>query len=163
MQSRLRVADQAVHPLMLMFPLGLFALAVILDAGTLGGGPPILGGAAHLTILAGLVGGATAVSAAWFDATSALGRAEVRAGFLGILIDLGVLVAFAVIAVIRLRTPGRTADPGLLTIESVALAATGFSAWYAGRLGGRRARGTARAGPAVAHPYAGSRRPGETP
>lgn len=137
MQSRLRVAGQAVHPLLLMFPLGLFALALILDVGTLGGAPPILGAAAHLTLVTGLVGGTAAASAAWFEAASAP-RGAVRAAFAGVLLDLGVLVVFAVVVVIRLRTPGREAGPGVVAIESAGLAAAAFSAWYAGRLDGRR-------------------------
>ena len=139
MDSRLRVGGHAVHPLLLLFPLGLFAMASIMDAGVLLGAPSLLAVDAHLTILAGLVGGASALAAGWYDALSAPRGAEFRAGFLVVLLDMGELVLFAVIAVIRLRTTGRASDPTLFAVQAFGLVLAAVGAWYAGRLGGRRA------------------------
>ena len=67
MESRLRIAGQAVHPLLVMFPLGLFTMAVLFDIGNLLGGPDILGALAYWNIVAGLTGGALVVLASAID------------------------------------------------------------------------------------------------
>ena len=138
MQSRLQLSGQAVHPLLLMFPLGLFALAVVFDVAGLLGAPRLVESLAQCMLVAGLAGGTPAVSAAWFDAMSAENPAVTRGRVLGVLLDLGVLVLYAVIALIRLRHADRSADPGLLGLEAFGLVVAAFSAWLAGRLGGRR-------------------------
>lgn len=138
MESRLRIAGNAVHPLLLMFPLGLFAMAIIFDVATLLGAPSLVGTLAFWNLVAGLVGGASAASVAAIDTAATRHAHAALVGTVGVLLDLGVLVTFAVIAVIRLRTADRTADSGLLALEVAGFAAAGFGAWYGGRLGGSR-------------------------
>jgi uncharacterized membrane protein len=137
-ESRLRIAGNAVHPLLLMFPLGLFAIAIIFDVATMLGAPSMVGTLAFWNVVAGLVGGASAVSVAAVDTASARGTRATLVGAVGVLLDLGVLVTFAVIAMIRLRTADRGADSGLLALEFAGLTAASFSAWYGGRFGGSR-------------------------
>jgi uncharacterized membrane protein len=135
MESRLRVADNAVQPLLLMFPLGLFAMANIFDVATMAGAPRLLGTAAYWTILAGLVGGAAATALGALDVLSAQSVRATRLGTVGILLDLGVLIIFSVIALTRLRTDYRGTDPGLLLVEGLALTVAVVSTWFGGRLG----------------------------
>ncbi|WP_213004650.1 DUF2231 domain-containing protein [Paractinoplanes toevensis] len=135
MESRLRVAGNAVQPLLLMFPLGLFMLAIIFDVATMAGAPRLLGTVAYWNIVAGLVGGAVAVGVISVDLVSAPSIRAARRCTVGILFDLGVLIAFAVIALIRLRTDYRATDSGLFLVEGLALAAAGISTWFGGRLG----------------------------
>jgi uncharacterized membrane protein len=142
MESRLRVAGNPVHPLLLMFPLGLFSMAIIFDVASRLGAPGMVSTLAFWNVVAGLVGGAAAVSVAGIDTASAR---HGRTAVLGVLLDLGVLVMFAVIALIRLRTADRGTDSGLLALELAGLTAAGFSARFGGRFGGRR-------------PHAGNRR-----
>jgi uncharacterized membrane protein len=146
MQSRLRLAGQAVHPLLLMFPLGFFALVVIFDLAGLLGAPRLIGSLGQCTLVAGLAGGIVAASAAWFDAMSVRVRPVPRPGVLGALLDLGVLVLFAVIALLRLHHADRSAGPGLLGLEVVGLVVGLSSAWFAGRLDGRPRREAIRPG-----------------
>jgi len=143
MQSRLRVAGNPVHPLLLMFPLGLFAMAIIFDVASRLGAPSMVATLAFWNVIAGLAGGAVAVSVAGIDTASARHARAALTGTLGMLLDLGVLIMFAVIALIRLRTADRGTDSGLLALEFAGLTAAGFSAWFGGRFGGSRARGTA--------------------
>jgi uncharacterized membrane protein len=138
MESRLRIAGNAVHPLLLMFPLGLFAMAIIFDVATMLGAPRIVGTLAFWNVVAGLVGGASAVSVAAIDMASAQHARVALIGAVGVLLDMGVLVAFAVVAMIRLRTADRVADSGLLALEIAVCTASGFSAWHGGRFGGSR-------------------------
>ncbi|MEU7907641.1 DUF2231 domain-containing protein [Actinoplanes sp. NPDC049118] len=156
MESRLRVADNAVHPLLLMFPLGLLANAVIFDVATLAGAPGMLATLAFWNIVAGLAGGVPAISVAIIDIPPARQGRAARAGTVGVLLDLCVLIVFAVVALIRLRTPDRGADAGLLLVEVIGLAAAGAGTWFGGRLGPRRPSGAGRARPApAAGPRAG--------
>ncbi|MEU4222631.1 DUF2231 domain-containing protein [Actinoplanes sp. NPDC026623] len=143
MESRLRIADNAVHPLLLMFPLGLLSIAFIFDVATMAGAPRMLATLAFWNIVAGLAGGVLAISVATIDIMAASPGRAARAGTLGVLLDLWVLIVFAVIALIRLRTPDRGTDPGLLPVEVIGLAAAGISTWFGGRLGPRRPPGSA--------------------
>lgn len=130
-----------MQPLLLMFPLGLFAMALFFDVATQLGAPGLVGTLAYWTIVAGLVGGLTAALADGYDVVSAGQVDAVRSRCLRFLLDLGVLVFFAVLAVIRLRTQDRGVDTGLLVLELLGLAAAVVNAWYSGRLAANRSAG----------------------
>jgi uncharacterized membrane protein len=158
MESRLRIAGQAVHPVLIMFPLGLFTMAVLFDIGNLLGGPDMLGALAYWNIVAGLLGGMLVTLATAIDLVFT--RADARAKRLGVLlglVNLGVLVMFAVILMLRMRSQERVAGPGLLTIELLSLVAAGFAAWHGGELVNRRPAG------AFARPRSGHRSYSEVP
>ena len=147
MESRLRIADQAIQPVLVMFPLGLFAIAVFFDIGDLLGGPSLLGALAYWNIAAGLVGGVLAALAGAIDLIFVRnGTRAKRIGVLLALINMGVLILFAVILMVRMRTTDRVASGGLLAVELLALSAAVFGAWYGGELVNKRtARTFARA------------------
>jgi uncharacterized membrane protein len=135
MDSRLRVGDNAVHPLLLMFPLGLFTIAIIFDVGAMLGAPHLVETLAYWNIVAGLVGGSLAAAVAGVDI---LGARQVRAARIrtfGVLLDLGVLIVFAVVALIRLRTHDRGTDAQLLLVEGIGLGLAAVSTWFGGRFG----------------------------
>jgi uncharacterized membrane protein len=138
MESRLRIAGQAVHPVLVMFPLGLFAMAIFFDLGNLLGGPEILGSLAYWNIAAGLVGGVLVVLAGAIDLLFVSESQTKRIVVLQNLMNMGVLVLFAVILMLRMRTTDRVAGWGLLAVELIALGATVFGAWYGGELVNRR-------------------------
>jgi uncharacterized membrane protein len=135
MDSRLRIAGQAIQPVLVMFPLGLFMMAVIFDLADIGGAPHIVGALAYWNIVAGLIGGILAALAGAVDLMLVRGgtRAK-RIGVLQGLMNMGVLILFAVILMVRMRTPDRVAGPGLFVVELLALAAAVFGAWYCGEL-----------------------------
>jgi uncharacterized membrane protein len=152
MDSRLRIADQAVQPVLVMFPLGLFAMAVLFDLGNLFGGPDILGALAYWNVVAGLIGGVLAAAASAIDLMFVRnGTAAKRSGVLQGLVNMGVLLIFAVILMVRMRTPDRVAGGGLVAVELLALAGAVFGAWYGGELVNRRRT------PAFARAEAGNR------
>src|SRR4029453_6305796 len=97
MESRLRIAGQAVHPVLIMFPLGLFTIAIFFDLGNLLGGPDILGSLAYWNIGAGLLGGVLVVLAGAIDLLFVRASQAKRIGVLQNLIKMGVLTLFAVI------------------------------------------------------------------
>jgi uncharacterized membrane protein len=139
MQSRLRLAGHGVQPLLLMFPLGLFWMAFVFDLAVLLGGPALIGTLAFCTLVAGLAGGLLSALAAGFDAFTARAPRASRIGFLSLLLDVGVLFVFAVLALMRTRGADRTAEPGVLLIEAAGLAVAAFGAWFGGRLADPRA------------------------
>ncbi|WP_433727705.1 DUF2231 domain-containing protein [Actinoplanes sp. CA-051413] len=124
-----------MQPLLLMFPLGLFTMAIIFDVATLAGAPRLLGTVAYWTIIAGLLGGAVAVGIISVDVMATRPVGAARLGTFGVLLDLGVLIVFTVIVLTRLRTEYRGTDSGLLLVEALALTVAGISTWFGGRLG----------------------------
>ena len=139
MDSRLRIANQAVQPVLVMFPLGLFAMAVLFDLGNVFGGPAFLGALAYWNLVAGLIGGVFAAAASAVDLMFVRnGTPEKRSGVLQGLANMGVLLVFTVILMLRMRTPDRIAGGGLVAVELLALAGAVFGAWYGGELVNRR-------------------------
>ena len=138
MESRLRIAGQAVHPVLVMFPLGLFTMAVLFDMGNVFGGPDILGSLAYWNIVAGLVGGVLVVLAAAVDLALMRGTRAKRLAVLQNLMNMGVLILFAVIVMLRMQSPDRVAGAGLLFVELIALVAAFVGAWYGGEIVNRR-------------------------
>jgi len=137
-ESRLRIAGQAVHPVLVMFPLGLFTVAVLFDLGDLLGGPEMFGALAYWNIVAGLISGVLVVLASAIDLAFVRGSAAKRVGVQRNLMHMGVLVLFAVILLVRMQSPDRVAGWGLLAVELISLTAAFFAAWYGGELANRR-------------------------
>ncbi|WP_433373373.1 DUF2231 domain-containing protein [Actinoplanes sp. CA-142083] len=145
MESRLSIAGQAVQPILVMFPLGLFTMAVIFDVANLLGGPGMLGALAYWNIVAGLAGGFLAMVAGAIDLAFVRRPVTKRIGVLRVLLNMGVLVLFAVILMVRIGAPNRAAGVGLLLIELLALAISGFGLWFGGELANGRTPAFAKA------------------
>ncbi len=139
MESRLRIAGEAVHPVLVMFPLGLFTMAVVFDAGNVLGGPDILGSLAYWNVVAGLAGGVLVVLASAVDLMLQRGSRAKRIGVLQNLMHMGVLILFAVILMLRMQSQDRVAGGGLLIVELIALIAAFVGAWYGRDLANRKA------------------------
>lgn len=138
MESRLSIAGQAVQPILVMFPLGLFTMAVIFDVANLSGGPGMLGALAYWNIVAGLAGGFLALVAGVIDLAFVRRPTARRVGVLRVLVNMGVLFLFAVILMVRVGAHDRAAGVGLLVIELLALGVSGFGLWFGGELANGR-------------------------
>jgi uncharacterized membrane protein len=122
-----------------MFPLGLFAMAVFFDVADLLGGPSVLLGVlAYWNIVAGLIGGFLALLAGAIDLAFVRRPTARRIGVLRVLVNMGVLVLFAVILMVRVGDPNRAVGVGLFLLELVALAISGFGLWFGGELANGR-------------------------
>jgi len=154
MDSRLRIAGQAVQPVLVMFPLGLFSMAVLFDLGNLLGAPDILGALAYWNVVAGLIGGVLAAVAGAIDLMFVPnGTPAKRIGVLQGLANMGVLILFAVILMLRMSHPDRVAGGGIFAVELLALVGAVFGAWYGGELVNRRqAYAQVRSNPARSNP-----------
>lgn len=145
MESRLKIAGQAVQPILVMFPLGLFAMAVIFDVADLLGGPDVLGALGFWNVVAGLAGGVLATLAGAIDLAFVRRTETKRLGVLRVLLNMGVLILFAVILMVRVGDPDRAAGVGLFFLELLALGLAGFGAWFGGELANGRTPAFARA------------------
>jgi uncharacterized membrane protein len=117
-----------------MFPLGLFAMAVMFDMADLLGGPSILGALAYWNVIAGLIAGLLATLAGAVDVMFVRHSGARRLGVLRGLINMGVLVIFTVISMLRVRDPERVVSGGLFVVELMALALAGYGAWFGGKI-----------------------------
>ncbi|MEV6631366.1 DUF2231 domain-containing protein [Actinoplanes sp. NPDC051470] len=138
MESRLRIAGEAIHPVLIMFPLGLFTMAVLFDLANNLGAPAIIGQLAYWNILAGLIGGILVVLAAAIDVVFVRNGRAKRAGVLRNLMHMGVLIVFTVVLMLRMQSPDRVAGWGILAVEVLALTGSFYAAWFAGELANRR-------------------------
>jgi uncharacterized membrane protein len=145
MESRLKIAGQAVQPILVMFPLGLFVMALIFDVANLLGGPGILGTLAYWNIVAGLLGGVLATLAGAIDLAFVRRPEAKRVGVLRVLLNMAVLILFAVILMVRVGSQDRAAGAGLFLIEVLAIGVAGFGTWFGGELANGRTPAFARA------------------
>lgn len=67
MESRAKLFGHAIHPILIVFPLGLLATGVIFDVIYLIWGNPTMATVAYYMIAAGIVGGAIAAPFGWID------------------------------------------------------------------------------------------------
>jgi uncharacterized membrane protein len=125
MESRLSIRGNAVEPVLLMFPLGLLTVAVLLDVFQVLGGPRFIGTLAYCTVAAGLLGGTMTAIVVRTNGLSDGNRAGGRPVTRRILLDLAVLIVFAVILLLRMRSPERTVGSGLLVVELMGLGMAG--------------------------------------
>ena len=67
MESRVKFLGHGIHPIMIVFPLGLLATAVVFDIIHLIGGNPTFAVVSYWMISAGLIGAAIAAPFGWID------------------------------------------------------------------------------------------------
>lgn len=135
MESRLKALGHPLHPMLVMFPIGLFVTAVIFDLIDVFGGPAFLGQIAYWNILVGLIGGVLAIAAGLVDLWAIpSGTRAKRVGLSHGLINSAMILLFAGVWVVRMSAAGRGAGAALLAIEVVALVGVGIGAWLGGEL-----------------------------
>ncbi|MFN2393277.1 MAG: DUF2231 domain-containing protein [Pyrinomonadaceae bacterium] len=67
MESRAKLLGHAIHPILIVFPLGLLATGVVFDVIYLIWGNPTMATVAYWMIVAGIIGGALAAPPGWID------------------------------------------------------------------------------------------------
>lgn len=136
MRSRVRAAGHAVHPILIVFPLGLLTTAVgfdvlhlITDRAT------FAFTAAHL-IAAGLLLGVVTAATGWLDwaLVTPPGTRARRVGLLHGLVNAGVLVLFAVSWLLRLIVEGWQPTWPAVILGWAGLLASGLGGWLGGEL-----------------------------
>lgn len=134
MQSRAKLLGHPIHQMLIVFPLGLLATAVIFDLVHLGGGSPEMAGVAYWLILAGLIG---ALVASPFGTIDWLHIPKgTRAKRIGALHGIGNVVLALLFLGSWLLRPEPPGEPGTLALL-LSFAGAGLSlltAWLGGEL-----------------------------
>lgn len=134
MQGKARLLGHSVHQMLVVFPLGLLATAVVFDLIHIGTGRPLMAVVCFWMMAAGLVGGLLAAPFGWIDWTSI--PKGTRAKSVGLTHGLGnVLVLLLFVVSWLLRRPAPEAPAMLahaLSFLGAGLAL--FTAWLGGEL-----------------------------
>ena len=137
MESKAKIAGHPVHPMLIVFPLGLLATSFFFDLIRMATGNPSLGIASFWMIAAGIVGGLAAAVFGLVD-WLAIPR-NTRARSVGALHGVGNVVVTALFAaswLLRRPDPGHPgAGPIVLSLVAVLLALV--TGWLGGELVGR--------------------------
>jgi uncharacterized membrane protein len=137
MESKLKFAGHAVHPMLIVFPLGLLSTAVIFDVLYLFSNKAQWTQVAYYMIGAGVIGGLAAALFGWLD-WFAIPR-RTRAKRVGLYHGLGnvlVLTLFVLSWILRREHP--SAPPTDAVVASIGGLVVGvITAWLGGELVGR--------------------------
>ena len=145
MRSKARVLSHPLHPMLIIFPLGLWIVSWIFDVIGVLSGNNLLTAASFYCAVAGIFGAVFAAAAGtvdWATVVPPNSSAKKRGALHGIL-NVLVLIAFLVICFRR----GHAANPvdGIeLTISTIAIAVLGVSGWLGGTLSYRNQIGVDR-------------------
>lgn len=134
MESKAKFLGHPIHPMLVVFPLGLFTTAVIFDVMYLVAKDGKWAGVSYYLIAAGILGGIAAAMFGWVDwfAVPAGTRAK-RVGLLHGAGNVLVLVLFMVSWALRGANPSAPA-PAALTLSFVGVAIAAVTGWLGGEL-----------------------------
>jgi uncharacterized membrane protein len=133
--KRVTVAGHSLHPMLVVFPLGLLATSLVWDIVFLASDNLMWGAIAFWTIVAGLVGGLAAAIPGLLDWLAIPdGTRAKRIGALHGLLNLVIVVLFAVSVVMR-YTAGYTAPPVIAMLPGwIGIGLSLIAAWLGGEL-----------------------------
>ena len=135
MESRVKLFGHPIHPMLIVFPLGLLATAVILDIIYLFNGNAALATVSFWNIIVGIVGGLVAAIFGLIDWLAV--PSGTRAKAIGLWHGAGnvVIVALFFIAwLLRLNETGNVPSTTALVLEIVAVLLALVTAWLGGEL-----------------------------
>jgi uncharacterized membrane protein len=135
MESKAKLAGHPVHPMLIVFPLGLLSTAVVFDVIALLSGNGDFATAAFWAIVAGVVGG---LAAAVFGTIDWLaipkGTRAHGVGFWHGAGNTAVMALFLVSLIIRWSAGGYWAPAGIVVMELAALGLALVTGWLGGEL-----------------------------
>jgi uncharacterized membrane protein len=134
MESRVKALGHAIHPMLIPFPLGLLATAVVFDIVYLSTDRAGFAIAAAYMIGAGIIGGLLAAPFGWIDWFKI--PAGTRAKSIGLVHGLGNIVVVVLFAVSWLLRANNGWEPTVwaLVCSFVAVALAVVTAWMGGEL-----------------------------
>jgi uncharacterized membrane protein len=141
-ESRVKLLGHPVHPMLVVFPLGLFIAAVIFDGIYLWRGSAMFASVAYWNIAAGIIGGLAAAVFGLIDwlAIPSGTRAK-RIGLLHGGSNVVVVLIFAAVWWIRADAPDLIPTTNVFLLEVAALAIGSVAGWLGGELVDRLAVG----------------------
>lgn len=137
MKARVEVAGHAVHPMLVVFPLGLLATSVAWDICRLATDNPAWGTVAFWTILAGVIGGLAAAVPGFIDWLAIPSGTRARSvGLYHMILNLAVVGLFIVSLIARGVAPHGYGMVGVgrMIWGWIGVAIAVVSAWLGGEL-----------------------------
>jgi uncharacterized membrane protein len=134
MESKVKFAGHPVHPMLVVFPLGLLTTAVIFDIIFLISGNSVWTVVSYYTIGAGVIGGLAAAPFGWLDWFAI--PSGTRAKRIGLWHGLGNVVALALFVlswVLRRENP-ELPPTGAIVAGLAGVVLTAITAWLGGEL-----------------------------
>jgi len=134
MESKAKVAGHPVHPMLIVFPLGLLATAVIFDIIYLISDSSQWTLVSYYMIGAGVIGGAAAAVPGWID-WFAIPNGT-RAKRIGLLHGVGnvIVLALFILSWILRRDTAETPPTGAIVASLVGFVLSAFTGWLGGEL-----------------------------
>ena len=135
MESRAKFAGHAIHPMLIVFPLGLLAMALIFDIIHLASGATSFAAAAFWDIAAGVIMGLLAAAFGFVDWLAI--PEGTRAKQVGLLHGGGnvvIVVLFAISWLLRIGNPGYTPSIVGFILEIIAVLLALGTGWLGGEL-----------------------------
>ena len=134
MESKAKLFGHAIHPILIVYPLGLLSTAVIFDVIYLFTGNPTWTTVSYWMIAAGIVGGLMAAIFGFIDFLNI--PSETRAKFIGRLhglINLSVMILFITSWLLRRSSP-ESPSTAALALSFVGVGAALLGGWLGGEL-----------------------------
>jgi len=129
--SRASITKHPIHPMLVVFPIGLWVAALAFDIVEMATGNPLWRTLAFWNIVGGIVGALLAAVPGFLDYPGVKGREErIATWHMGL--NLAAVALFAVNAFVRLRVNADSIWPLLLSI--VGVAGVFVSGWLGGEL-----------------------------
>lgn len=130
-----RLLGHQIHPMVIVFPLGLLAISVIFDLAYLASGNEAFAETAFWNIIAGVVGGLlAAVFGFWDWLTIPRGTRAKRIGALHGTLNVVVVVLFLMNWVIRRNEPFHAPTTATIVMSLVAVGLALVGGWLGGEL-----------------------------
>ena len=137
MKARVLVARHALHPMLIVFPLGLLATSLVWDICRLATGNPTWGTIGFWTIVAGVVGGLLAAVPGFIDWLAIPNDTRAKSvGVTHMVLNLAVVGLFVLSLALRYTTPGgyAMAGAGRMFWGWIGLGLATVSGWLGGEL-----------------------------
>jgi len=113
-ESAARIGKHPIHPMLVVFPIGLWVTALVFDIVEMATGNPLWRTLAFWNIVGGIVGALLAAVPGFLDYPGTKGR-EGRIATWHMILNLAAVVLFAVNAFLRLRVSADSPWPLLLS------------------------------------------------
>jgi uncharacterized membrane protein len=137
MEARIRIAKHALHPMLVVFPLGLLATSVAWDICRLATHNPSWGVVAFWTIVAGVIGGLLAAVPGFIDWLAIPNNTRAKnVGTIHMILNLVIVGLFVISLIARSQVPGGYGGAGFVHMVWgwIGVAIALVSGWLGGEL-----------------------------
>jgi uncharacterized membrane protein len=132
MSTPASIAKHPLHPMLVVFPIGLWVFSLISDFVFLLGGDARWNDVAFYTMAGGLIGAVLAAVPGFFDMFSISDKKVGKIAWTHMMLNLIAVVIFAVDFYLRLRNPAGAIFPILLSVAGILFIAV--SGWLGGEM-----------------------------